>query len=355
MVHHRKGNARNQMEFSCLDDLIASDNMVRVIDAFVDILDFNELGFAHIKPKKTGTPPYHPALLLRIYLYGYLNRVRTSRKLEKECVRNIEMQWLCEKQVPCYHTIETFRTFSTGVPSDKSDADSINHRKALKEVFRAFNRFLNGESLFGKETVATDGTKMRAQNAKKKNYTEDKLDKKIEISEASIAQYLDEMDEFDKMEHLTVEQEEQKKYVQTKLQEVKKWKDKFTAYKQELKQRQEIDPEITQISLTDPDARSIVLNNSGHSEVAYNVVTSVDEKHKLIAHFFADNVKDTSLLAPSLIATKAEFDNDFHPHLYKIESKNAENTENAENRLHQAQCLTDQRHTRGGQGSRFTH
>jgi transposase len=342
MVQHRQGDARNQIEFSCLDDLIASDNMVRVIDAFVDILDFNELGFAHFKPKKTGTPPYHPALLLRIYLYGYLNRVRSSRKLETECGRNIEMHWLCEKQVPCYHTIATFRTFSTGVPSDKSDADSINHRKALKEVFRAFNRFLNGEGLFGKETVATDGTKMRAQNAKKKNYTEDKLDKKIEISETTIAQYLDEMDEFDKMEQLTVEQQEQKKYVQTKLQEVKKWKDKFTAYKQELKQRQEIDPEITQISLTDPDARSIVLNNSGHSEVAYNVLTAVDEKHKLIAHFFADNVKDTSLLAPSLIATKAEFDNDFNPHLHKIEDKSVENSQDiAENMLHQAESMTD--------------
>ena len=133
---------------------------------------------------------------------------------------------------------------------------------------------------------------MRAQNAKKKNYTEEKLDKKIEISDATIAQYLDEMDEFDKTEALTLEQAEKKKYVETKLEEAKKWKEKFTAFKQELKQRQEIDPEVTQISLTDPDARSIVLNNSGHSEVAYNVVTAVDEKHKLIANFFADNVKD---------------------------------------------------------------
>ena len=155
MPHHRIGTARNQMAFVCLEDQIEADNIVRVIDAFVDILDFNNLGFAHIQPKKTGTPPYHPSLMLRIYLYGYLNRVRSSRKLETECRRNIEMQWLCEKQIPCYHTIATFRTF-------EAKEDNINHKKALKEVFRAFNRFLNGQDLFGKETIATDGTKIRA-------------------------------------------------------------------------------------------------------------------------------------------------------------------------------------------------
>lgn len=331
MVHHRKGDARNQITFSCLDDLIPSDNMVRVIDAFVDILDFNQLGFAHIQPKKTGTPPYHPALLLRIYLYGYLNRLRSSRKLEKECERNVEMQWLCHKQVPCYHTISTFRTFSTGVPSDKSDAHTFNHRKALKEVFRAFNRFLNGEELFGKLTVATDGTKMRAQNAKKKNYTEDKLNQKIELSDANIAQYLDEMDQFDKIEDLTKEQSEAKVFAENKLKELKLWKHTFVGLKQELKLRQEHDPEITQISLTDPDARSIVINNSGHAEVSYNVVTAVDDKYKLIVNFFADNVKDTALLADSLIAAKAELDNDFHPDLHKTEAKSKDIVENALN------------------------
>lgn len=313
MSHHRIGIARNQMSFVCLEDQIASDNIVRVIDAFVDILDFQSLGFAHIQVKKTGTPPYHPALMLRIYLYGYLNRVRSSRKLETECRRNIEMQWLCEKQIPSYHTIATFRTFE-----DKED--NINHKKALKEVFRAFNRFLNGQDLFGKETIATDGTKIRAQNSKKKNYTLDKLDKKIEISNASISQYLDDLDQLDSLEKLSEEQELLKVDAQSQLQKLEKWKETFESLKVELLNRQEVDPEVTQISLTDPDARSIVINNSKHAEIAYNIVTSVDDKYTLIANYLTENVKDITLLADSLIATKAELDTDFDSNLYKNEA-----------------------------------
>lgn len=324
MVSHRSGEARNQVTFFCLDDMIAEDNLARVIDAFVDILDFQELGFAHIQPKKTGAPPYHPALLLRIYLYGYLNRIRSSRKLENECLRNIELMWLANKQTPSYHTIATFRTFKKEFKNKETgETLVINHQKALKEVFRSFNRFLNGEGLFGKETVATDGTKIRAQNAKKKNYTEDKLNKKIELSEANITKYLDDLAEFDAAENLSEEQELLKADATTKLEELKKWHKKFKDLKEDLTKRQAEDPEITQISQTDPDARSIVINNSGHAEVAYNVVAATDDKHKLVANFFTDNIKDTTLLADSLIATKAEFDNDFDENLYK----NNENTE----------------------------
>jgi transposase len=313
MSHHRMGIARNQMAFVCLEDQIETDNIVRVIDAFVDILDFQTLGFAHIQVKKTGTPPYHPALMLRIYLYGYLNRVRSSRKLETECRRNIEMQWLCEKQIPSYHTIATFRTFEV-------KEDNINHKKALKEVFRAFNRFLNGQDLFGKETIATDGTKIRAQNSKKKNYTLDKLDKKIELSDASISQYLDDLDQLDNLEKLSEEQELLKVDAKSQLEKLGKWKKTFETLKIELLNRQEVDPEVTQISLTDPDARSIVINNSKHAEIAYNIVTSVDEKYKLIANYLTENVKDITLLADSLIATKAELDTDFDSNLYKNEA-----------------------------------
>jgi transposase len=328
MVQYRQGTARNQVQFYSLDDLIAPDNMVRVIDAFVDILDFDTLGFAHIKTKETGTPPYHPALLLKIYLYGYLNRVRSSRKLEKECERNIEMQWLCERQVPSYHTIATFRTLKMEHP-DKSgkEEDNINHRAALKEVFRAFNRFLNGEDLYGKETVATDGSKFRAQNAKKKNYTAEKLEKKIELADANIAQYLQDLDAFDASETETKEEQDLKAFTKQKLEETKKWKEKFEHYQTELQKRQALDPEVTQISLTDPEARSIVLNNSGHAEVSYNIVTAVDDKHKLIANFFTDNVNDTNLLAQSLIAVKAEFDNDFKADLHKTDQNADQNTE----------------------------
>ena len=319
MSQHRIGIDRNQFQFSCLEDLIAEDNTVRVIDAFVDILDFKALGFAHLQPKKTGNPPYHPALMLRIYLYGYLNRVRSSRKLEAECTRNIEMQWLCNYQIPCYHTIATFRTFKDTVIDKKTDTTTkFNHPKSLKEVFRAFNRFLDGESLFGKEIVATDGTKIRAQNSKKKNYSLDKLDKKIALSDANIDKYIAELDNFDQIETLDANQALLQTDAKTKLEELQTWKKTFVDLKVELLKRQEADPDVTQISITDPDARSIVINNSGHAEVSFNVVTAVDEKNKLIAHFFTDNIKDTTLLAESLIATKAELDNSFDPKLAQL-------------------------------------
>jgi transposase len=221
MVTHRFGIDRAQTTIFCLEDCIEQDNIVRVIDAFVDVLDLEDMGFAHIKPKNTGAPPYHPALLLRIYLYGYLNRVRSSRKLEKECKGNIEMKWLCNSQVPCYHTIATFRTFKKEIFDENgTKINEINHRKALKEVFRALNRFLNGQDLFGKETLASDGTKIRAQNAKKKNFTLDKLNKKIEISEAEIDKFLKEIDENDAVEDKNTEIIEQQIDLKEKLQEL---------------------------------------------------------------------------------------------------------------------------------------
>lgn len=305
MVGHKLGIDRHQMQFSALEDLIAADNVVRVIDAFVDMLDLKTFGFNHLDTKNIGASAYHPSVLLKIYFYGYYNRIRSSRKLELECTRNIEMQWLINGLVPSYHTISTFRTF-------KNDDIKINHRKALKEVFRAFNRFLHGEELFGKETVATDGTKIRAQNARKKNFTEDKIKKKLQIADKDIELYLKELDKTDEADKTSAHTVALMDY----LTEAKARKDKYEALKTELKKRQELDPTITQISKTDPDARSIVLNNSGHSEIAFNVISVVDNKNCLIAHFSVENTKDTSLLAPSLIATKAEFDNEFAADLY---------------------------------------
>jgi hypothetical protein len=163
---------------------------------------------------------------------------------------------------------------------------------------------------------------MAASNAKKKNYTEDKLNKKLELGEASIAKYMADLDEFDKTDNLTAEQAELKDFTQDKLNQLRKWQDKFKALHKELKDKQAIDPEVTQISLTDPDARCLVVNNSGHAEVAFNIVTAVDDKHSLIANYFTENVKDTNLLAESAIAVKAEFDNNFHPDLHKTTNDN---------------------------------
>lgn len=308
MSQHKIGISRHQMQFSALEDLIAQDNVVRVVDAFVDALDLNTFGFQHIDMKAIGASAFHPSVLLKIYFYGYYNRIRSSRKLEAECTRNIEMKWLINDLMPSYHTISTFRTF-------KDEDNKINHRKSLKDVFRAFNRFLHGEELFGAETAATDGSKIRAQNARKKNFTEDKIKKKLAIADKDITTYLNELDKLDELEKATANGDALLAY----LAEAKVRKDKYEELKKELKNRQEIDPTITQISQTDPEARSIVINNSGHSEIAFNVLSVVDNKNCLVAHFSTENTKDTCLLASSLIATKAEFDNDFAPDLYPNE------------------------------------
>ncbi len=315
MSQHKIGTARNQISFGSLDDQIGEDNPVRIIDAFVEMLDLKTFGFQHVQVKAKGAPSYHPALLLKIYFYGYSNRIRSSRKLEKECERNIEMRWLCEGLAPCYHSISTFRTF-------KDEETNINHRLALKEVFRAFNRFLAGGDLFGKETLAVDGTKIRAQNARKKNYTEDKLNKKLELANEGIGEYLDRLDRADSTENDVLPVVGDKATLLKKLEELKGRKTRYEELQKELKKRQKEDPSVTQISLTDPEARSIVVNNSGHAEVCYNVVTAVDDRHNLIAHFSTENIKDDNLLAPVTLAAKAELDTDFAPDIKENTGEN---------------------------------
>jgi hypothetical protein len=179
---------------------------------------------------------------------------------------------------------------------------------------------LNEQGLFGKKTAATDGTKIRAQNGRKRNFTEDKIKKKLVLADNDVNKYLNELDKMDEAEINTPDAKALLAY----LVDAKARKEKYEALKIELKRRQEIDPTITQISQTDPEARSMVLNNSGHSEIAFNVVSVVDDKNCLIAHFSVENQKDTNLLASSLMATKAEFDNDFAPDLYPSEYGNSE-------------------------------
>lgn len=306
MSHYKTGTVRDLVRSGTLDEQIGPENPVRVIDAFVDMLDLTTFGFQHAQVNHLGTPCYHPAVMLKIYLYGYFNRIRSSRGLEKECERNIEMRWLCQEQMPSYHSISTFRTF-------KDEKANINHPKTLKEVFRAFNRFLSGEGLFGKETVAVDGTKIRAQNSRKKNHTEERLKKKLELLDNSIEEYLEEPGHDHLPEKGDFSLLKGKGQVPKKLEELRGRKAKYEALQEELESRQAKDPTVTQISQTDPEARSMVINNSGHAEISYNVVTAVDDKHCLIADFSTENIKDDNLLASSMLAVKAEFDTNFAP------------------------------------------
>ena len=150
-----QGTSRSQTYFSTLDDQVSSNNAVRLIDAFVDKLDLLQLGFTKTIHKSEGRPPYAPAVLLKLYLYGYLNKIRSSRKLERECIRNVELQWLMQQLQPNYHSIADFRKV---------------HALPLKHLFKLYVQFLNDTGLLGKTTIGIDGSKFKAVNSKKNNY-----------------------------------------------------------------------------------------------------------------------------------------------------------------------------------------
>lgn len=298
-MRHRSGQNRHQFGLFAtpLDEMIAPDNMVRVVDAFVDAIDLEQLGFIHVRAHKRGAPPYHPALLLKIYLYGYLNRVRSSRRLELECGRNIELMWLTGCQKPSYHTISDFRSIKP-------------HRKALKATFRLFNQVLDGAGLFGKELVAIDGTKVRAQNSKKNNISEDKIQKRLDYHEARFMEYLDELDRADASLERGEAPAVSPEVIHRALDEIQQRTQKLEGLLELLHQAQDEDPAIRQISLIDPDARSLPMNNLGHTDIAYNVQSVVDDKNYLVAHFSVENVSDVHLLNKSAATAKAELNVD---------------------------------------------
>jgi transposase len=275
-----------------LEELIAPDNMARVVDTFVDAIDLEQMGFVRVKARRRGAPPYHPAVLLKIYIYGYLNRVRSSRRLELECGRNIEPMWLTGCQKPSYHTISDFRSVKP-------------HRKALKATFRLFNRVLDEAKLFGKELAALDGTKMRAQNSKKNNISEDKIQKRLDYHEARFLEYLDELDRADAAIGRGEKPALDPETVQQSLDDILLRTQKLEGLLDVLHSAQAEDPALRQISLVDPDARSLPMNNLGHTEIAYNVQSAVDDKNCLVADFSVENIPDVHLLSKTATAAKA--------------------------------------------------
>ena len=180
-----QGNNRYQTFFMTLEEQVTVDNPVRLMDAFVDKLDLQKLGFTNTIHKSEGRPPYAPAVLLKLYLYGYLNRIRSSRKLERECLRNIELQWLLQNLQPNYHTIADFRKI---------------HALPLQSMFRLYVQFLNEADLLGKKTIGIDGSKFKAVNSRKNNFNQDKIDKHQEYIADKVNKYLQELDELDKQE-----------------------------------------------------------------------------------------------------------------------------------------------------------
>ena len=270
---------RNQLQMWSLESAIATDAFVRVIDAFVDLLDLKEIGFIIKGQIKNGAPAYHAADLLKLYYYGYSNRVRSSRRLQREATTNLEAIWLIKGARPSYKTIADFRK---------------DNPKPLKKVFSIFNRFLLGEELLDTEVQAIDGSKFQGQNSTKNNYNEKKVNQHLEHIQKQTQHYLDEMDRLDQVENETEIEIEQRTILAQKLDHLNTRKSKYEDLDQKIKiARQEGQ---TQVSTTDPDARALP-KRMNVVQVGYNVITSAGVKNKFITTFKVTNQLDTYQLA----------------------------------------------------------
>ncbi len=269
-MEHIRGMDRNQVILfpEVIDDYITEENPVRFIDAFVDSLDLIELGFKHAELSPTGRPPYDPADLSKLYIYGYLNRVRSSRFLERECEKNVEVMWLLKKLTPDFKTIADFRK---------------DNREAIKKVFKEFVMLCKKLDLFGGELVAIDSSKFKAVNSRKRNFHEGKLNRRLQEIDEKIEKYLKEVEEDDKAEADVKSPNAEK--IKEKIEELKERKEKYQEILKKLKASGE-----KQISLTYPDSR-LMLNNQ-KKEVCYNAHITVDEKNKLILDHEVVNEND---------------------------------------------------------------
>jgi transposase len=282
-MSHIKGVSRKQQILfpDMVDDFISEDNPVRFLDAFIDGLDLEELSFKKSQPASTGRPPYHPGDLLKLYIYGYMNRIKSSRSLEKETHRNVEVMWLLRKLRPDFKTIADFRK---------------DNAKAFKQVFREFTLLCRKLDLFGGELIAIDGSKFKAVNSKHRNFTKKKLRKALKRIDEKIEQYLNELDANDEKEaevHKVTAEELNKK-----IQRLKERKVHYQQLREELETSGE-----SQVSLTDPDSRS--MPKSPKVDVGYNVQVAVDDKHKLIvAQDVTNAVNDDDELSGIAIEAK---------------------------------------------------
>ena len=277
-MQHIQGISRYQLQMSSLEDKITADNPVRFIEAFVNHIDPLKIGFQPKILKTEGRPNFRLEVFLKLYLYGYLNGVRSSRRLEKECFRNIEVQWLLEDIRPNYHSIADFRK---------------DNPKALKQLFKLFVSFLKDAELIAGETIAIDGTKSRAHNSKKANYNQKKIDKHKEYIQAKSQEYLDQLDQNDIQENPVAI-----KNIQQKIERLKQNKIKYELLEEELKNSGE-----PQISTTDADARALLVQGQV-VEVSYNIQAAVDSKHNLVVATHTINRNDKNALAAIALEVK---------------------------------------------------
>jgi len=268
----------------CLDDWIDENNPVRVIDAFVGSLNLSEIGFAGVEPEVTGRPSYHPSVLLRLYIYGYLNRVQSSRRLEREAGRNFEVMWLLGRLVPDHKTIADFRK---------------DNGPAIRKVCARFVELCRQMGLLAKASVAIDGSKFKAVNNRDKNFTRAKVERRRVQLEESVARYLSQLD--------TADRQEPTEALAAKTMHLK---EKLAKIKAEMERLAGLEAQMLatpdqQISLTDPDSRSMATSGRGSGIVGYNVQVAVDTEHHLIVtHEVTNTGSDRSHLAR--VATEAK-------------------------------------------------
>lgn len=261
----------------CLEDWIDENNPVRVIDVFVDELDLTELGFDGLTPEATGRPSYHPSVLLKLYIYGYLNRVQSSRRLEREAGRNVELMWLTGRLVPDHKTIADFRK---------------DNGPAIGKVCARFVELCREMGLIAKASVAIDGSKFKAVNNRDKNFTRAKVERRRAQLEESVARYLRQLDTADRQEPseaLVIKTDRLKE----KLAKLEEEMEKLAAI-----EKQMLAAPDQQISLTDPDSRSMATSGRGSGVVGYNVQVAVETEHHLIVtHEVTNSGSDRAQLA----------------------------------------------------------
>lgn len=257
-----------------LEDSIEQGNSVRSIDQFVDALDLSELGFRS-DFTENGPPAYHPSVLLKLYIYGYMNRVRSSRQLEKECKRNIEVMWLLESLAPDHNTISNFRK---------------NNAKAIKKVFFATVKIARNFGLIGATLVAGDSTKLRAQNSKKNNFNQKKIGRHLDYIDNKLQQY-----------NKALEQNDNESEKQDIKKDIDKHKGRRKQYKQlEKKLKESGEP---QISTSDPDSKHLIIRNN-ITEVAYCVQTTVDAVNNIPFDYLVTNKNDSKAMGQMLRRAK---------------------------------------------------
>ena len=275
-----EGADRSQLCFlpECLDDWVAENNPVHVIEAFVEALDLAALGFAGVAPAATGRPAYHPAVLLKLYIYGYLNKVQSSRRLEREAGRNVELMWLLGRLVPDHKTIADFRK---------------NNGAALRKVCARFIALCRKVGLLTGGTIVVDGSKFKAVNNRDRNFTQAKMSRRLAQIEESIARYLSQLDSADRQEPS-----------EALVTRTSRLTEKIGRLRQEMGRLAVLDGLMQQtpdgqVSLTDPDARSMATSGRGSGTVGYNVQVVVETEHHLIVTHEVTNVgNDRAQLAP---------------------------------------------------------